>query len=1299
MALKASHYNKERDYWLQTLSGDPAKTVIPYDYEDGAKHSEGNPGNVELKLDGRLQDRLIGMSNGSDLRLFIILTACWMGLLHKFTGEGTIITGTTALKQENEAEFVNTVTMLKGDVNGGLSVKELILRARKAVSEAIENINYPIEMLLYQLNLPMDEQDFPLFDSAILLEDIQKPSYLKGIEPKILLVMRQEGGGLKGELRFRRRFYKEETMRRVGACLYNFMNEAVFDVELKLRDVAIVSPQERELLLHKWNDTARDFSIRGTLVSTFDRTAKNHPQRIAAADFSNQLTFAELSRRALHIAAELQRRGIGPGTVAAVMVERSVEMIAAILGVVMAGAAYLPVDPTYPRERIQYVLSDSGAGALLVRQGMASWKDTIETIIIEESWNSSRQAVLDRDKCPICDDPAYVIYTSGSTGKPKGAIVAHANALNLVHGLRDIIYSNYPSHLNVALLAPYFFDASVQQIFASLLLGHTLRIVPEDWRGDGEKILQFYNTYCIQISDGTPIHIRLLVEAMGEEAIDCPVRHLLIGGEPLHQKATARFLHSFVPPAPVITNVYGLTECAVDNIAFDVTVENVDDFDKIPIGTPIPNQTAYVLGVDNTLMPAGAAGELCVGGPSVGRGYLNRPDLTHEKFFTDPFREGHRLYRTGDMARYRDDGVIELIGRRDFQVKIRGFRVELGEIEAQLLKHPEVTEAVVLARMDETVQQLYLCAYCVTKTTCTNADMKEFLSGHLPEAVIPSRYVWLEKMPVTANGKVDRKALPQYECELETGDYEAPRNQIEKTLVDIWASVLGMDVEQIGIDDDFFDLGGHSLKAAILTSRIHQELEVKVALAEIFRLPTIRRLAESFADESGPRYNAVEAAELRDYYPLTASQVEIYLQQVMEPDSTAYNLPMIGLLEGPLDLEKMQRVFQRIVKRHEGFRTSFHLLDETPVQRVHSHADFAVRTFDADDASARQVIESFLTAFALDRPPLLRVGIIALGSERHILVLDIHHIVFDGISMALLVDEFLYLYDGNQAASPQIQFKDYAVWLNEPEQTERLLKQRDFWLKCLDPQPEPMPLPYDFPPSQTPTFAGNNIQFAVDVSLTTAVKTCAKDHGATLFMILLAAYNVLLSKLCSTEDVMVGIPIHGRGQVELKNVMGMFVNMLPLRNMPKAEETFAEFLAILKGRTIEAFDNQEYGFEDFPPHLFDTAFAFDNVEVLYGKISEEMIPGLTLKPYDYFNPTAKFHLVLFGIEAEGTLRFTFQYCTELFKEETVRRYSQYYEEILAAVTADPALPLGEIALSHDLLSAAADDVTDYDFGF
>lgn len=1298
VALRASHFNKERDYWLQLLSQEPAKTVIPYDSENGGKQSGHSVGSIPLEFEPRLQQRLIGMSNGSDLRLFIVLAACWMGLLHKYTGERSIMFGTTAPKQENNAEFVNTVTILKQDITGELTVKELILAARKAVSGAIENINYPIEMLLYQLNLPMDDMDFPLFDSAIILENIQDQTYLKGIEPKILLKMRQEGEVLGGELIFRKDSYTEQTMRRLASCLRNFMNEALFDVDRKLRDVAIVTSEEREHLLGDWNDTGRDFALDNTLGAVFTQVVDENPNRLAVIDSSSQMTYGELSKQANGVASELRQLGVGPGVVVAVMVERSVEMIVSIMGVIMAGAAYVPVDPSYPRERVRYVLNDSGARVLITGRGEDSWKDEIKLVMLKESYDSA-QMFDDHTNLPTPGDPAYVIYTSGSTGKPKGAVVRHANVLNLLSGLREIIYNHYQSHLNVALLAPYFFDASVQQIFASLLFGHKLCIVPEAWRGDGEKILHFYNQYGIEISDGTPIHIRLMVEAVGGGTVNCPVRHYLIGGEPLPKKATAKFLRSFKEFAPIITNVYGLTECAVDNIAYDVTVDNVDDTDTIPIGSPLPNQRAYILGVDNTLMPAGAVGELCIGGSSVGGGYLNRPHLTDDKFCSDPFYEGGELYRTGDLARYRDNGVIELIGRRDFQVKIRGFRVELGEIEAQLLKHPDVKEAVVLAQTDDSIQQLYLCAYCVAGAALTNAGMKDFLAGHLPEAVIPNKYVWLEKMPVTPNGKVDRKALLQFETSVEAGDYTAPRNRTEEELVRIWVSVLGLEEARIGIDDDFFDLGGHSLKAAILTSRIHQELEIKVALAEIFRMPTIRQLAESFDNHQGPRYNAVEAAERRDYYPLTPSQVEIYLQQVMEPESTAYNLPLIGLLEGPLDVEKMQMVFQRIVERHEGFRTSFHLLDEVPVQEVHPHVAFHLQTFLADEQSANQVIASFLKAFSLDTPPLLRVGIVSLAPERHILVVDIHHIVFDGISMALLVDEFLFLYDGNDAPPPQIQFKDYAVWLNEPEQRQRLLEQRDFWLEQLDPQMTPMPMPYDFPPPQSPTFSGNNIQFSVDAQLTEAIKSCAKDNEATLFMILLAVFNVLLSKMCRTEDVMVGIPIHGRGQVELKNVMGMFVNMLPLRNFPKASESFTQFLATLKDRTIAAFDNQEYGFEDFPPHMFDTAFAFDNVEVLYGKISEEMIPGLSLKPYDFFNPTAKFHLVLFGLEAEGKLKFTFQYCTELFKEETVRRYIEYYQEILAAVVKDPATLIGEIALSHDLLSAAADDVAELDFGF
>ncbi|HLP62596.1 MAG TPA: amino acid adenylation domain-containing protein, partial [Candidatus Deferrimicrobium sp.] len=802
----------------------------------------------------------------------------------------------------------------------------------------------------------------------------------------------------------------------------------------------------------------------------------------------------------------------------------------------------------------------------------------------------------------------------------------------------------------------------------------------------------------INILEMVPSYLSVLLDYIREsEILPLALDYLLLTGEEVKPFLIKKWFAQF--PAIKLVNAYGPTE-ASDDITHYI-MDKAPDMERIPIGKPVQNLDIYIVDNNMQLCLIGVKGEICVSGVGVGRGYLGDEEKTKQVFMEDPFREekGIRLYKTGDLGSWLPDGNIEFYGRKDQQVKIRGFRIELEEIENKLLNHHQIKDVVVAAKEDK-VGNKYLCAYLVGHSTVLPgfSELKEYLAGSLPDYMIPAYFVQLEKIPLTPNGKVDRKAL--LTPELKTGEgYVAPRTGIEKKLAALWSEVLGRDAlhasqlqTTLGIDDNFFNLGGHSLRATVLASRIHKELDVVLPLAELFKTPTIRGLADYIMTRSKDIYESIMPVEKREYYVLSFAQKRMYILQQIELNSTAYNMPQIIPLPGEVDNERIKEAFSRLIKRHDSLRTSFHMIDEQPMQRIHEKVDLEIEYYNLStnykDETSNE-IHHFVRTFDLTQAPLLRVGFVKTTGGKQYLLVDMHHIISDGISHQVLREDFTALYEGKELPILWLQYKDFSQWQNEKKEKERFTYQEEYWLKEFAGELPVLDLPADYPRPLMQSFEGNSLVFEIPVADTQGLKTMAQQEGATLFMVLAAVLNILLAKLSGHEDIIIGVPVAGRRHVDLEKIIGMFVNTLALRNYPSGEKSFPGFLNELKNRTLDAFENQDYQFEDLVEKvvtnrdmsrnpLFDVMFMVENInriqnESLAEPLSNQEEDGDMIK-------IAKFDLEINAWEAGPILNVMFNYCTKLFKKETVERFGIYFKKIAATFAQGPDIKIGDIEI-------------------
>jgi amino acid adenylation domain-containing protein len=911
-------------------------------------------------------------------------------------------------------------------------------------------------------------------------------------------------------------------------------------------------------------------------------------------------------------------------------------------------------------------------------------------------------------------DPAYIIYTSGTTGRPKGVMIENRNVVRLM--VTDDYLFDFGRGDTWTMFHSYAFDFSVWEIWGALLYGGRLALVAKTVARDPWKFLKLLKERCVTVLNQTPsAFYNLAVEEAKQPGKELRLRYVIFGGEALHPGKLNEWRAMY--PGARLINMFGITETTVH-----VTYKEIGDreisLNQSNIGRPIPTLQVYILDSNLRLSSIGIPGELCVGGAGLGRGYLNRPELTGEKFIENPYLPGQTLYRSGDLARWLDNGELEYLGRIDRQVKIRGFRIELGEIESHLLKRPDIRETVVVTRPDSTGKN-DLCAYVVPDNPeafdsgeSISTELKKYLAGFMPAYMIPAHFVPLAAIPLNANGKIDSSEKKKKKKNA-GDDYVAPRSEIEKKLAEMWAGVLNIDKQVIGIHANFFELGGHSLRTIELLARIHETFDVKVEVLDVFNIATLGGLAKHIAGAKKDTHLALQPAEQKEYYVLSSAQVRMYFVWQMDPGNINYNMPQIVFLNGDIDNEKLTDTFRRLIHRHENLRTSFEMIDGEPVQRVHPRLEFNMeRQAFADQASLQAAINGCVRPFDLARAPLLRVNALTLGNETGVLVVDMHHIITDAISNPILVNDFLALHRGEELAPLKLQYKDYAEWQrNLPDRLNRSISRREeYWLSVFEPGKGRIPvlhMPTDFPRPPVRRFEGSRCYARIDAPLTGKIQRLASDTGATFYMVLLAAFTILLSRYGRQEDIIVGSPLSGRKHADLQNIIGMFVNMLPMRNYPAGHKTFAQFLEEVKINALSAFENQDYQLEELVTRLglqrdrgrhplFDVVFELTNIDADAAGQADDAADNI----YEYV--TSKYDLILGCRKFNNCIKLHIEYAAALFKPVTIDRMLTRFIDILGQVTEDRDIQLKDVTIAHELLTvksfvSSEDAHEDFDF--
>ncbi|WP_336155969.1 plipastatin non-ribosomal peptide synthetase PpsC [Bacillus sp. 204(2023)] len=1287
------------EYWKKRLQHFEKASPLPKRTD---QMSDGTLQQITFTIPEKETSELQKIAAACGATLNTVFQALWGIMLQKFNRRDDAVFGSVISGRPSELKdvenmvglFINTIPIrVQSDF---LSFSDLVSGMQKDMTEAEAYSYFPLYDIQAQSALKQELIDHIIvFENTPTQQEIEELNQAGSFDFSVKDFEMEEvtnyrcsvkvipGRTLYVRIHFHTGAYQPNMMSEIKDYLQHMISDVISDPSLPVSKMTLLDEDKTRKIVSQNNRTVSVSPEAPTLHGLFERQAAVTPERPAIRFSGGSLTYAELDMYASRLAAHLAARGVTNESIVGVLSERSPDMLIAVLAVLKAGGAYLPLDPAYPKERLSYMLKDSGASLLLTQPGCSEPNFSGETLEVDMTSLASEKAENHEFTPADGGSLAYVIYTSGSTGQPKGVAVEHRQAVSFLTGMQH----QFPlSEDDIVMVKTSFsFDASVWQLFWWTLSGASAYLLPPGWEKDPALIVQAIHQEKVTTAHFIPAMQNSFLDqaemlALGDGT---NLKRVFAGGEPLAPRTAARFA-SILPQVSLIHG-YGPTEATVDAAFYVLDPERDRDRLRIPIGKPVPGARLYVLDPHLAVQPSGVAGELYIAGAGVARGYLNRPALTEERFLEDPFYPGERMYKTGDVARWLHDGNIEFLGRLDDQVKIRGYRIEPGEIEAALRSVEGVREAAVTVRTDSGEPEL--CAYV---EGLQRNEVRAQLERLLPGYMVPAYMIEMEQWPVTPSGKLDRNALPAPGGAADAETYTAPRNVTEMKLSQLWEDVLKNG--PVGIHDNFFDRGGHSLKATALVSRIAKEFDVQVPLKDVFAHPTVEGLATVIREGTDSPYEAIKPAEKQETYPVSSAQKRIYVLQQLEDGGTGYNMPAVLELEGKLNPERMDRAFKELIKRHESLRTSFEQ-DEggDPVQRIHDEVPFTLQTTVLGARTEEEAAAAFIKPFDLSQAPLFRAQIVKVSDERHLLLVDMHHIISDGVSVNILIREFGELYNNRNLPALRIQYKDYAVWQEGFKTGDAYKTQEAYWLKQLEGELPVLDLPADHARPPVRSFAGDKVSFTLDQEVASGLHKLARENGSTLYMVLLAAYTAFLSRLSGQEDIIVGSPIAGRPHKDLEPILGMFVNTLGLRTRPEGGKPFVQYLQEVRETALEAFEHQDYPFEELVDKLeltrdmsrnplFDVMFVLQNMDQESLELNE-----LCLKPAaNNGHQTSKFDLTLYAQEQpHGLLTFQMEFSTDLYKKKTIEKWLQYFINMLRAIIQDNKAALGTINILNE----------------
>ncbi|MEA5517932.1 non-ribosomal peptide synthetase [Limnoraphis robusta] len=1324
--LQQQDISKAEKFWHENLKDFTSPTQLTIEY---SKKNEDVYGKEYIQFSSIETVNIQSFCQQHHLTLNTVIQGAWALLLSRYSGEYDVVFGATVSGRPPTLPGVESIV--------GLFINTLPVRVK--VSPQMQLISWlqtlqtqQIEREQYAYSSLIDIQkcsEVPtgtsLFESLLVFENYpisldtvlnQSNSSLNitqawGFEktnyPLALFILPNS------ELLLRIDYNKSRFIpEKVKQILINFKTlllEFISNPQARLFELSLLSPTEQHKLLIEWNKTETEISHQAAIHQLFEAQVKQRPDAVAVADEHQQLTYQTLNYKANQLAHYLHKQGVKSEQLIGICLERSCEMLIALLAVMKVGAAYVPLDPAYPKERLFFIIEDAKISLLLTEYKLLNHNGKTDKVIyLDEQWEAIAQQSYENIDFQISpQNLAYVIYTSGSTGQPKGVEICHNSLTNFLIAMRqkpgllpeDIVFS----------VTTLSFDIAALELYLPIILGARLIIISREIATDGVALREKLSIFNPTLMQATPATWRMLIAAGWTGSKNLKI---LCGGEALDHHLTQQLLQN----SEQVWNLYGPTETTIWSAIYqlDLSCISPDKYTYVSIGRPLANTQFYVLDSHLQPVPIGVQGELYISGLGVARGYFNRPKLTSEKFIPNPLSRNktqERLYKTGDLVRYLPDGNLEYLGRSDEQVKIRGFRIELGEIEAALNEYPKIKKAVAIVNSDEAGEQrlvVYFIRENITQQAPEKGDihnqaLRLFLEEKLPKYMIPSAFVELEAFPLTPNGKIDRRALAAIEYQLPTTNNRIkPQTPVEEILVGIWENILNL--QGIGIHENFFELGGHSLLATRVVSLIRQIFKIEFPLRYLFDFPTIAKLAKQVdiltQNHLKLPISTIQAISRSTDLPLSFAQQRQWFLSQFEPNNPFYNIPVAIRLQGTLNITILKQTFSEVIHRHEVLRTAFHTIDGKPKLSISETCELELPIIDLSQLSPTKkqaTIEQFLFAetqqhFDLGSRPLFRLKLLPLKEQEHILLLTFHHIIYDGWSMGVLLHELSTLYQAflNQEPSPleelPIQYVDFASWQREWLKGEVLENQLSYWRQKLHDAPTVSQLPTDRIRPAIQTVQGGSYTFNISQQLLEGLKILSQQSGSTLFITLLTAFYTLIHRYTGNEDIIIGSPIANRNRAEIEKLIGFFVNTLALRVDLSGNPTFEELLQRVRQVSLEAYANQDLPFEQLLEELkisrsLSYTPLFQIMFVLQNDLLKEVkFSDLSWSPIEIPHQTAKFDLTLSLTETDEHILGIFEYNKDLFESNTICILAEHFNNLLEAIIVNPEQKISELTL-------------------
>ncbi|MGP4096443.1 amino acid adenylation domain-containing protein [Nonomuraea sp. KM90] len=1301
------------EYWRTQLAGYEAAEVRPSRPRPPVRSTRGM--SHDFRLEPEFLHALKDLAQRHGATLHMVLMSAVGLTLSRYTGRSDVAFGTAiAGRDRGELEdllgfFVNTL-VIRLTVEQDLTVADLLRQTRATSLSAYDHAELPFDKLVEELSIDRDPSRTPLFQLMCVLENPAQPTPdLPGLQVEeydvpveiapfdLTVEFMENASGMRGRILYAKDLFDERLIAQFAAALRTVLRTMARDPELPLAKVSVLAPEHHEQLLAQGTAPRLPDGC-GFVHRRFELQAAARPEATAVVCEEDSLSYRELNERANQLAHALRRRGIRPTDTVGVCVRRSPDLVVGMLAVFKAGAGYLPLDPELPTERLAYMLSTARASLVVTDDELPpAMTAEIPALHLDDVRDDGSLPLTDPATAGHPDETAYIIFTSGSTGRPKGVAVSRRSLDDHTAAMREV-YAFEPRDRVLHFLAQGF-DVSLEQVFTTFACGATLVLRGDDRWSPGDLVRRI-DYHGITVLHLTPSHWQGLVGLLESSPESRPdhIGLVIVGGEQM-TRADADRSRTVFPKARHL-NVYGPTEATITAVVGEVDA-GADGDGVVPIGVPIGGVRVHVVDENLRQVPVGVPGELLIGGSGLARGYVGQPRLTAERFVPDPFGgSGERLYRSGDRCVWRPDGVLEFVGRLDEQVKIRGFRVEPGEIEAVVASHPGVAECLVMVREDRPGDRR-LVAYVrsAAREAASPAELRALVQGSLPEYMVPAAFVRVPGFPLTANGKVDRSALPAPGQEdLAVTEGAAPISGTERTVAEVWGRVLGVD--RIGLHDNFFALGGQSLLATEAVARLNDAFRVDLSLPVIFQESTVAALAAKIEEEKAkgsvtsalPELAATGASQA----PLSYDQEGMWLMEQWHPGTAVYNIPIGLRLSGRLDADRLERAVQSVVARHGALRTVFPTTDP-PIQRVLPEISVPLQIVDVsdgpealrEDQARARAGQDACRPFDLERGPLLRAVLYVLGPTDHLLVLTVHHLVSDGSSLGLLVEEVGALYSGDRAVPElSVQYVDHAAWQRRWLTPEHASQRLAYWERQLAGAPTELQLRTDRPRPSTQTFTGGCVAFRIEESITRALEELAHREGATLFMVALAGYALTLHGRTGQDDLLIGTPIASRTRTELQPLIGLFVNTLVIRSRTAADMTLVEFLRATRDTMLEAFAHQDVPFEwlidaaraergPARPPLVQAWLDFINIAG-----AEPALAGLEAAYTEVFDWPIHYE-IQFDLWPESRgLRGEILYKADLFDPATVEEIAVEFECILHAIASETAT-VGELKVLVD----------------